>query len=88
MSISLLYIMGNLQNFTVETQSMLLQAMQIVGYGAVGINVYALLMLVLWGFRHHTVLGWRIAFALISLLVGLFLTLGASFIGLLLKPNW
>ena len=85
---ALLYVIGNLQSFTVETQEMLLKVLQFVGFGAVGINCYAVLMIVIWSVRHHTFLWWRGLFSLLSLALGLFLTLVASFISMLLKPDW
>ncbi len=87
-AIALLYVIGNLQSFTVETQEMLLRVLQFAGFGAVGVNCYALLMIVLWSIRHRTFLWWRILLSLFSLALGLTLTLGASFISMLLKPDW
>ena len=88
LAVGLLWVIGNLQSFTLETQATLLQIMEIVGYSAVGVNFYALLLLILWGIRHHNFPGWRVGFSLLSLAIGLFLTLLASLVGVFLSPKW
>ena len=87
-SVALLWVIGNLQAFTSDTQASLLQILEVVGYFAVGINFYALLLLVLWGVRHHSFPGWRIGLSLFSLLIGVSLTFMAALIGVFLKPVW
>ena len=88
LTVALLFFIGNIQSFTVETQETLLRILQGTGYAAVGINLYTLLMIVVWSIRHRTFLGWRFALSLLSLFFGLVLTLGAAFIGMLLRPDW
>jgi hypothetical protein len=87
-SLALLYVIGNLQSFTADTQRMLLSVLQGVGFAAVGINAYALLLIVLWSVRHRSFLLLRFLLSLFSLGLGLALTLGASFIAMLLRPDW
>ena len=88
LAVSLLWVIGNLQLFTAETQLTLLQIMEVVGYSAVGINCYALLLLVLWGIRHRNFPGLRFAFSLLSLGIGFLLTILASLVGVFLAPTW
>lgn len=88
LAVTLLWVIGNLQLFTSETQSTLLQIMEVVGYIAVGINLYALLLLLLWGIRHRNFPGLRFAFSLLSLGIGFFLTVLASLIGIFVNPVW
>lgn len=88
LAFALLYVIGNLQAFTVETQQMLLRVLQVVGFAAAGVNVYTLLLIVLWSIRHRTFLWLRFALSLLSLVFGLALTLAAAFIAMLLRPDW
>jgi hypothetical protein len=88
LTVALLYLMGNLQSFTVDTQETLLFILRGTGYAAVGINLYALLMILLWSIRHRRFLWLRFLLSLSSLLFGFALTMGAAFIGLLLRPDW
>jgi hypothetical protein len=88
LALALLYVIGNLQSFTVDTQEMLLRVLQVVGFAAAGVNSYALLLIVLWSIRHRTFLGMRFFLSLFSLILGLILTLGAAFIAMLLRPDW
>jgi hypothetical protein len=88
LALALLYAIGNLQSFTAETQRMLLGILQGVGFAAVGVNAYALLLIVLWSVRHRNFLLVRFLLSLFSLVLGLALTLGAAFITMLLRPDW
>jgi hypothetical protein len=88
LTVALLYLIGNLQSFTIETQETLLAILQATGYAAVGINLYAILMIVLWSIRHRRFLLWRLMLSLLSLVFGFALTLSAAFISLLLRPSW
>lgn len=71
-----LYVLGSFQEFSDESNILLLNIASSMGYSAAVVNFFSLLVILLWSFRHHVWLMGRMVFSLVSLLLGL----GISFV--------
>lgn len=71
-----LYLMGSFQEFSDESNMLLLNMASIMGYSAAIVNFFSLLVIVLWSLRHRIWMVGRMIFSVSSLVLGL----GISFI--------
>jgi hypothetical protein len=82
-----LYILGNIQDFSQPSGFLILRVLGFFGFSAVVVNVYSLLVMVVWSLRHHALLSRQLIISLIRLILGFVIALTGPTLHAILLPN-
>ncbi|TVQ39239.1 MAG: hypothetical protein EA384_06985 [Spirochaetaceae bacterium] len=80
------FLLGNYQEFLDQTQNLLLRILRICGLLCAMSGVYYTTSLLLWMIKRRRLLPLRVVYALIATSTGIVLTVGVTFLTVMLAP--